>query len=282
MTIHKLNDIHHWLWLAGRPVSPRPLHHQLFLKRHIVISEQLEMHLVWEKGRIFLKPIPNYLLWADWKTELACEENCECSKEPGRVSECVEKQLFHIVQGFLLSYAGLLQRETDFAMAIENKLVPADFNWSSWKEIVSDLLRTSNIYAKINERFVYGELRLYRLQKIYRFTGRSIIRGYHNTNDTYSDFLAGHFAWLASILAYIAIVLTAMQVGLATKALGDNDSFQAVSYGFTVFAIIGPLIAVSIVLLAFLVLLVGNWVATSRAAKTRLGGLGLAGGPGMN
>ncbi|RYO90471.1 hypothetical protein DL766_007769 [Monosporascus sp. MC13-8B] len=49
--LHKLTD---WLWIAGRPMPPRPLHHQLLLGREIVIAERMDLHLVWSSGRIFL------------------------------------------------------------------------------------------------------------------------------------------------------------------------------------------------------------------------------------
>jgi Co/Zn/Cd efflux system component len=37
-----------------------------------------------------------------------------------------------------------------------------------------------------------------------------------------------------------------MQVGLATESLARNNAFQSVSYGFTVFSILGALIAASL------------------------------------
>ncbi|RYP57001.1 hypothetical protein DL770_010782 [Monosporascus sp. CRB-9-2] len=48
---------------------------------------------------------------------------------------------------------------------------------------------------------------------------------------TYGDFFHDQFTWLASGTVYIAIVLTAMQVGLATEALAEDRTFQSASYG---------------------------------------------------
>lgn len=78
----------------------------------------------------------------------------------------------------------------------------------------------------------------------------------------YRGFLHHKFAWLASATMYIAIVLTVMRVRLATDALQDNDAFQPISYGFTVVSILGPLIAIGLVLVAFCYIFVGNWAAT--------------------
>jgi hypothetical protein len=53
-----------------------------------------------------------------------------------------------------------------------------------------------------------------------------------------------------------------MQVGLATDTLQNNHAFQSASYGFTVFSILGPLIAVGLFLLAFCYIFISNWAAT--------------------
>ncbi|KAF0319168.1 UDP-N-acetylglucosamine transferase subunit ALG13 [Colletotrichum asianum] len=40
-------------------------------------------------------------------------------------------------------------------------------------------------------------------------------------------------AWITTATVYLVVVLTAMQVGLSTDALKDNNTFQRASYGFT-------------------------------------------------
>ncbi|KAF1733542.1 hypothetical protein CRV24_007446 [Beauveria bassiana] len=79
-------------------------------------------------------------------------------------------------------------------------------------------------------------------------------------SDRYGAFFHDHFAWLASAIVYIAIVLTAMQVGLAAESLGHNKAFQSASYGFTVFSILGPLIAASVIVLQFYSIFLWNWM----------------------
>src|SRR5690606_22813919 len=111
-------------------------------------------------------------------------------------------------------------------------------------------LGPDNIYPRVDPRFHYGELRLSRLNKIYRLK-ENLLRGYASRWKRYHDFWHDNLTLLAGSTVYIAIVLTAMQVGLATTELGDNDTFQAVSFGFTVFSLIGPLISVIIIILGF-------------------------------
>jgi hypothetical protein len=88
--------------------------------------------------------------------------------------------------------------------------------------------------------------------------------------DQYSTFFQDNFAWLAGTTVYIAVVLTALQVGLATDALADDDAFQSVSYGFTVFSILGPLICAMLIVLAFCFTFVCNWATTVTKKKERL------------
>ncbi|KAI4858955.1 hypothetical protein F4820DRAFT_193497 [Hypoxylon rubiginosum] len=64
----------------------RPLHHQLLLDRDVVIAEQMDLHLVWTPGRIFLKPLPPFLLEPRfWRDQLACKIGCDCSYDSERL-----------------------------------------------------------------------------------------------------------------------------------------------------------------------------------------------------
>lgn len=124
-----------------------------------------------------------------------------------------------------------------------------------------------NIYAQIDERFYYGELRLSRLNKLQYLAS---FRFYMPPWNHYGDFFHDQFAWLASTTVYIAVVLTAMQVGLATTRLADNTAFQSASYGFTIFSILAPLAATFLVLATFFYMYVSNWLATLAFRDRRL------------
>ena len=47
LSVSRLNAIHHWLWRAGLPGRVQPLHHQQVLQRTIVVTERVDLHLVW-------------------------------------------------------------------------------------------------------------------------------------------------------------------------------------------------------------------------------------------
>jgi hypothetical protein len=267
--LHRLHNIFTWLWVAGRPMPPRPLHYQLLLAREIFVTEQMDMHLVWTTGRIFLKPIPRFLLEPYfWTTYLTDEQPCSCfgKNVDGKSRNECKGGLRTCALGFLFSYTALIAHESDFAIAQEKHLLPKETDWPAWVTLVEQL-DTEHIYHKIDERFKFGELRLSRLDKIYRLSNP--MRGYMSHWNQYGSFFKDNFTWLASATVYIVVVLTAMQVGLATKHLGGNDAFQSASYGFTVFSILGPLVTTGLIILTFSFIFIYSWTATSAYGKKR-------------
>ncbi|KAL2051542.1 hypothetical protein ABVK25_008204 [Lepraria finkii] len=277
LDLNRLHSISKRMWIVGLPTPPRSLHHQLLLSRDIFLTEQMDMHLVWTTGRMFLKPIPRFLLEPRfWTSYLASPEPCSCFGE-----DVDHKSVTTNTQGATANTTGAksdtkkrekVQRraaDSDFEIAQEKRLLPKEVTWTAWITLVKQL-DTENIYDKIDERFKYGELRLSRLNKIYRFTRCPLLLGSYMSHwHQYGSFLQDNFTWLASTTLYIAIVLTAMQVGLALDKLSGNASFVSASYGFTIFSILGPLVAAGLIIAAFLVLFVINWVATSGFWKKR-------------
>ncbi|KAH6982493.1 hypothetical protein EDB80DRAFT_254970, partial [Ilyonectria destructans] len=170
LDLQRLANIHGWLWVAGRPVPPLPLHHQLDLGRDVV-TERMDMHLVWTTGRMFLKPIPRFLLEPQFWTEyLSCGGECGCSSNKVDAQGCTQECGRGIRQralGFLLSCAALISHETDFRIAKENHLLPPEISWPAWRISLSSWI-SELIYPHIDPRFHHDELRLSRLSKIYR------------------------------------------------------------------------------------------------------------------
>ncbi|KAH6972564.1 hypothetical protein EDB80DRAFT_900626 [Ilyonectria destructans] len=97
-----------------------------------------------------------------------------------------------------------------------------------------------------------GELRLSRLNKIYEFS-QTPLRGYMpRWNHLHRHCLDRN-------------------AGLATESLARNDAFQSASHGFTVFSILGPLVAASFIMLAFCSIFIRNWIKAINCVKRRLG-----------
>ena len=285
LDLERLYRIKPWFWMVGRPTPPRPLHHQKLLGREIFITEQMDMHLVWTAGYMYLKPLPRFLLEPQfWTGFLSCARNCACvgrkgtvqispvpeTKELGEPEDCEQRKLRRVALGFLFSYVALIRHESDLSIAKGNMLLPTEVNWAYWTTLVKEL-DPENIYPDIDERFVYGELRLSRLNKIFQLTQRPILRGYAYRWQQSSSFFQQYFGLLAAVTVYIAIILTAMQVGLATDKLQGSKVFMEASYGFTIFSILGPLILMALIFLFFLYLFGNNWYATVSFSRKRLG-----------
>lgn len=274
LNVERLNCVHKWLWLVGLPTTPRPLHYQVVKKREIVVTEQLDLHLVWSSSSsssIFVKPLPRFLLCpAFW-----------------RIHVCPHPYLYRTALGFLLSYVALIEREVDYNMAVNHGLLPKEITWPGWLELVEEIVCTSS-QAKsylvdpsptssttslehrvpVNPRFYYGELRLGRLNWIYRVVMGSP-RGYLSGCTTYGAFMRDNINSLITLFAYTTIVLSAMQVGLATEYLANDHSFGMASYVFSIFSILAPLACIVGILGIISMMFVINLTRTLKIRTSR-------------
>ena len=92
--------------------------------RHVVLTEQVGLHLVRPSKRIFLKPLPQYLLHHSFWTRYLC----------------ANEELRRCAVGFLLSYAWIIRYESDLYLAKELHLVLESLLWKDWSRFVSSLL----------------------------------------------------------------------------------------------------------------------------------------------
>ncbi|KFZ09501.1 hypothetical protein V501_05553 [Pseudogymnoascus sp. VKM F-4519 (FW-2642)] len=262
LDVSRLTNVEQHLWWAGMRKAARPLHRQVMMGRGVVITEQADLHLTWRGSRIYIKPLPGYLLDADfWDRNI-----------------CPDSDLFESAKGFLLSYIWLVFNESDFQMAMDNsdhpRLLPEGITYQEWCSFIVDFMKGYDFedIEQINPRYRFGELRLNRLNSIYRikFGTQHLIRGYFYDYHEFGTFLEENFAWILTFFGYVAIVLTAMQVGLATKQLVDNDAFHDASYGFTVFSIASPLVAVGVIGLILFVTAIDNIIKASNHERDNI------------
>ena len=263
LDVDGLIKVHKHLWFAGLPRCARPLHYQLMIGRKIVITERADLHLLWGDGGLFLKPLPDYLLsYNIWERTLLKDD-----------------YLSENAKGFLLSYLWLIRHKSDFVIAQRENVVNSDLTWEQWttfsKVIFPNIASTNTASALldgISPRYLYGELRLGRVNLIYRLclntrSFKTFIRGYFYGYNTYSSFIEKNFAWVLTVIVYITIVLTAMQVGLATTELGGSKLFNRASYGFTIFSIMAPLGILLVLLSVLLVLIIFNLLYALRKRR---------------
>ena len=249
LNVSRLNRLHNHLWLAGLERPARPLHQQVAIGRTIVVTESADLHLLWEDIRIYVKPLPEFLLCA-----AAWDQYLNRSKE-----------MHERACGLLLSYLWLISYPSDWRLAQTFGLLPADMSWECWTDLARCISTNMDIQTLngINIRYRYGELRLRRINWITRLCSAmsgvtGSFRGHGHGYTHLSSFIERNLGWLVTAAVYIGLVLTAMQVGLATDRLASNTSFQRAAYGFTVFAIIAPVGIATVVLLLLIVLLLFN------------------------
>lgn len=247
----KLDRVQKYLWLAGLPRAARSLHRQRLLGRTILIDEDINEHLVWVEERFYVKPLPQYLLNFQFWTDNLCKD-VELHK-----SAC----------GLILSYAWLVCHQSDFRIAIELGLLPNGIEWEQWTTFMTDFLGHIDIHSlkDVSDRYKYGELRLTRLNTIYRlvlFSSRSLVSGYMASSTWYKSFFARNFAWLLAVFAYFTVVLSALQVGLATTSLQESEAFQSASYGFSVASVVAVAVSVFLIFIIWLFLFIYHLFST--------------------
>ncbi|KAJ6782712.1 hypothetical protein PWT90_07599 [Aphanocladium album] len=276
-----LEKITRHLGFAGYIYPSRPLHTQQGLGWKPVVTERMDLHLVLENSgkRIYMKPIPAMMLIPQFWTEyLSCAQNCACpattTVPPFRIGElprgcCSQRRMRMTALGFLYSYVALISHECDFHIARASYLLPLSVDWPRWQSLVYQL-DTEAIYPRIHPRFIYGELRLAQLDLLLMATGQRLIPGFAGRWSQYSSLVHDNIAYIATATVFTGLILTAMQVGLATNRLSRSEPFQAVSYGFTVFAMVFPLLFFGLFLAGAAYGLTVRRIALHGANKKRL------------
>ncbi|KAK1753646.1 hypothetical protein QBC47DRAFT_386855 [Echria macrotheca] len=249
--LSRFNAIRKILWLIAVHGAPRSLYYQKFLGREIVIAEELGLHLVWAKSRIFIKPLPDFLLnYEFWEAYI-----------------CTDPPLYRAACGLLYSYCGLIRFGHDFQVAQESHLISPGLDYRAWTEFARTIL--PNLDPKdpntMDTRFQYGELRLHRLDTLYRyspyeFSISSILQGFpHAMTESYVPYM-DQYNNAVSAFGVIVIVLSAFNLSLSARP--QNPDLQQAAYGFSVFA----MILCATLLAVFLVVPVITSVATIYAS----------------
>jgi hypothetical protein len=194
-----------WIMTTTSSANVNPLHHQRVKGREIIVTEDPRLHLVWIHDRIFIKPIPRYLLsHTFWETHL--------DKKPGSLCDG-GSNLRAAATGFLRTYRYLIRHESDFHIAQQDhlRLVPNDVDWASFCRFTRDLSLIED--AAVSRRYGFGELRLTRLN----FYAPLLLRKFHfeQVHGQYGDYFARLYGPVLFVFAVVSTILNSMQVALA-------------------------------------------------------------------
>lgn len=217
------------LWWMSKQDSQNisPLHRQLVKRRNIILTEDPKLHLVWFYDRIYIKPLPRYILsYTFWKDHLSQAFD---DKE-------LRTRIHKAALGYLRTYARLVRYESDFRIAQDPALclIPAGITWEQFCNFASDLEKIED--REVSERYAYGEIRLTRLN-FYApiLLGKS---HYQRMEYQYGTYFARFFGPLLFVIGIITVVLTGLQLLLAAES-NDNKEWAGVVLGISVFAVVG-------------------------------------------
>lgn len=245
-----LDQLARHLWLVATQDSSHisSLTHQLARGREIVITEKPGLHLVWHYNRVFIKPLPKYILsHTFWAFYLISPDS--------PIPDPLRSDLREAALGFLRSYVYLIRRRSDFDLAMheDHRLLPRKTKYRDFARLTKSLDTIDD--TMVSPRYSYGELRLSRLNfwiKIFLFR-----IAYHTSEGQYGPRFARFFTPLAFLFAVFSVQLSAMQVVLAAlPVMGDSGvswkDFAKLSRGFSIFTLFVVAITLLFLLVAFL------------------------------
>ena len=229
------------------------LHRQKVKGREIVVTEDPRLHLVWIYDRVFVKPLPRYLLsHLFWSQFLSTEQ----SVSRGRTQK--EQQIYARIRtsalGLLRTYYYLIQHESDFQIACKDdvQLLPSDISWEEFCRFSQKFLGISD--AAVSERYYYGELRLTRLNFYAKFLLRKF--QYERIRGQYGVHFARFYGPLLFVFGIFSLILSAMQVELAVETLLTSSQWQKFLHACRWFVIV-TLLCMAVIALVLPSLLIG-------------------------
>ncbi|PYH94025.1 hypothetical protein BO71DRAFT_399200, partial [Aspergillus ellipticus CBS 707.79] len=257
----QLDRLHPILWLVGTRKSSHvyPLHRQIVRGREIILAEDPGLHLLWYYDKIYIKPIPRYLLnHAVWQVYLSGPHD-----QPTH-------DLRSAALGFMRTYAWLIQSEHDFELARTKGLIPSTISgMHGFTEFLYFIDHFRHIAdSDVNLRYrQYGQLRLSRLNlwsKLYLWE-----MFYYKVDGQYGAYFARFAPPFLFVFGSVSVALSGMSVVLAVDDGFDrmpDRAFAAVSNWFSVVCL-GVVAAVlaffpiaqGVFLLRELVYVVGHW-----------------------
>lgn len=252
---------HLWVMSTQSGANINPLHRQKVKGREIVITEEPRLHLVWIHDRIFIKPLPRYILsHTFWETFFNDKSNPLGDRK-------------HEIQcaalGFLRTYFYLIQRESDLIIAQQDSLhlVPKDIQWSGFCRFMSQIRNVED--AKVSYRYQYGELRLSRLN----FYAPLFLGKFHfeQVHGQCSDYFARFYGPVLFIFAVISTVLNCMQIILTAEQVSSVHwvSFWSICRWFSTVSLIMIAAISSLFTGLWLWRFLDEWVYALRALHKR-------------
>ncbi|GAP90921.1 putative subtilisin-like serine protease [Rosellinia necatrix] len=189
--------------------SIHPFTYQVVRGLDIIITEEPRLHLVWGYGQIFIKPIPRYLLsHAFWMHYLAPTNS--------PLSDDGRQRIRQYALGFMRTYYYLIQHESDFRLAQDEKLrlVPEGIQWEDFYDFILGFANIPNTET-IPNRFHYSQVSLFRLNIWYYVHHPFAYKGFQSVERKWS-YRAQFFLFA---FATASVITGAMQTAASVQQL---------------------------------------------------------------
>lgn len=266
-----LDELYPHLFLVAKKAGDHidQLHQHVLRGRVILINEDPEFHLVRYYERIYLKPLPDYLLnYTFWEQHIqpgpknTINTTRLTKKSYGNYDSC------RTVRGYLRSYSHLIQHESDFNIAQQAHLISKGISFDGFQKFIHQFRAMRD--EDVSDRYSYGQFRLTRLnwatRLVYlgRFVSRQPPGGHrHRVRMEFENMkfgqtfqvIARYAAPLAFLFALLSLVLSSMQVVLAALGTETWEAFINASWGLSVAIIVfalGVILGMGVVVMSIL------------------------------
>ncbi|TDZ49764.1 hypothetical protein CTRI78_v007870 [Colletotrichum trifolii] len=208
-------------WMSKQDsASISPLHRQRVKRRAIVVTEDPKLHLVWDHDRVFVKPLPRYILSHPfWQRFLSSDSS----------GDAQHRRVRKAILGYIRTYRYLVRFESDFRIAQEPdlQLIPSDVTWEQFCYFRTDLASIGD--GDVSTRYCYGEIRLTRLN----FYAPFLLRKSHfqRVNYQYGAYFARFYGPILFWLGIVSVVLSGLQVAVAIE---EHQALLVFALGFSV------------------------------------------------
>lgn len=240
----KLNRLAPHLWLCSMPshTNVPAFHNHAIHGRSILPTEDPALHLVWLTGRIFIKPLPLYLLshafWMEYLYKVQAPEKVVIAQA---------------ALGLLRSYHHSIRHENDLRIAQQShlNLLPHDITWKQWCDFSANFDAIDD--NQVAPRYHYGKLQLSRLHWLVRVYLREM--SYYYLDGGYGDSFARYYGPLLFVFGVLSVLLSAMQVGMAAEQIQSRgwSSFWSACRWFSVISLCGLAVLSLFLLIAFVI-----------------------------
>ncbi|KAJ5454949.1 hypothetical protein N7530_012718 [Penicillium desertorum] len=246
-----LDELYPQLWLVAKKSGHHidALHAQKVKGRSIIPTEDSSLHLIWNRNKIYIKPVPLFLLNHEfWVRYLQPPKRALSSGNPSLIPENPEPTALvfdrPIAIGFMRSYVSLVKSPLDFAIAKESCLIPADIDWIQWSIFINHFRIVRD--DEVAKRYHYGQMRLSRLNWAVRILRPQHTRTrwfYENPYWSTSEFMERATFPLIFLFASVSIALSSMQVALSVPTdrlwshIADDHELQEMNRAFWLFSI---------------------------------------------